>query len=179
MEKDNREIYRERKENEVKLIPTKLKSKFISFSIFLDQLPLFDDLTDDVILYYIKVYIENQKQKSINSNVEYSADRIKELSEKIYKALRDLEIESRIGKQKPISKKSNKEQKTFTTTTAGIYIANKIGRLLPLSKVSILDRIKKGELKSEKQGNRNVIYEDDLDKFIEIYGDTIRKTGNL
>jgi len=70
--------------------------------------------------------------------------------------------------------RQKKQQKTYTTTTAGIYVSEILNRNKPLSKVSINDRIKNGQLRSEKVGNRNIIYQNDLDDFIKKYGDTIR-----
>ena len=157
------------------LIPKKLRRQFQLFQSFIHRIKEFDELDDEVILYFLKVYIRNEEDKETfrRNNIAGSGRRLSDLANKIKSALEDLRYEEDQIKQNP-SITNRQNQKTYTTSTAGIYIANKIGRLFPLSKVSINDRIKKGELKSEKIGNKNIIYQDDLDTFIELHGDSIR-----
>ena len=132
-------------------------------------------LTDENIELFIKDYMfsinnsDEGRSKVVKNQIEYIEDFVKKLKT----GLISIKIENK-ETEKQRKERQKKQQKTYTTTTAGIYVSEILNRNKPLSKVSINDRIKNGQLRSEKVGNRNIIYQNDLDDFIKKYGDTIR-----
>ena len=65
-------------------------------------------------------------------------------------------------------------EKQFTTTSAGVYLAEQLNRKNPFSRAQMNNFIKNGKIATEKVGIKNIIYQVDLDQFIMKYKDTLR-----
>lgn len=71
--------------------------------------------------------------------------------------------------------RESKTQKTYSPKQAGVYIAEKLGRPTPISKMMVNNYINDDKIYSTKKGNRNHINQSELDKFITRYGNDLRR----
>jgi hypothetical protein len=100
------------------------------------------------------------------TSLEYLVEKVKIAKEKYL-----IELEET---QEDYIKRLKENDKQYTTTSAGIYIASKLNRKSAYTRAQVNNFINDGKLSSDKPGTKNIIYESDIDKFIEIYKDTMK-----
>lgn len=152
-----------------------LHHQFLAFESILRDVSRLEKCDTDVIMYFIENLIANKNSKFENRNdieniyllLEKLTNRIKLANEKLEIKLDDLQAEE-------INSLRNNE-KQFSTTTAGIYLSEKLNRKKTYSRAQINNFINDNKISSKKNGNKNIIYQSDLDRFIERYKDTLRK----
>lgn len=157
------------------LFEKNLHHQYIAFENILNDVRMLEKCDTDIIMFFIENIIEkkNSKFQELNDieNIYLLLDkftrRIKLANEKLEIKFTDLENEE--------INSLRKNEKQFTTTSAGIYISEKLNRKEPYSRQQVNNYINDNNLPSKKNGNKNIIYQGDLDRFIERYKDTLRK----
>ena len=153
-----------------------LHHEYSSFESIYRNVPrLVDCNTDTIYLFLdsligdadIKESLQNlEKINTLISSLEKLLNRVKLANEKLRIQFKE--------DQKDELKRLRQNEKQFTTTTAGIYIAEKLNRKSPFSRAQMNNFINGGKLRTEMVGVKNIIYQGDLDQFIEKFKDTLR-----
>lgn len=154
----------------------RLHHKYSSFELIFERTPDMDDCDTNTLTLFLDSLINGKDIDSILDEVKKVDDftislekflsRIKLAKEKFRNELSEA--------KKDEIKRLRQNDKQYTTTKAGIYIAEQLNRKLPFSRAQINNYINEGKLFSQKTGVKNIIYQSDLDKFIDKYRDTLR-----
>lgn len=163
-----------------KVLNNNLQHQHEYFTKIIQNTYLLDDsLNSKTILSFYEDSLRRIESKDFGlyENIRFYEDvavSLEKLASRIKIGIKTFELE--LSKMEVAQVKEGiKNQKRFTTTTAGIYIADKIARKNPISRVTINKYITEGKLVArEIKGNRKEILQVDLDLFIKNHGDLIK-----
>lgn len=153
-----------------------LHHQYFAFSRICKDAPFVVNCKTDVICSFLDSRLGFMDAKKVSErlgeidNLVYSLEK---LTSRIQIAKEKLRIQF-IKDQKNLVNMQRLNEKQFTTTSAGIYLAEQLNRKNPFSRAQMNNFIRKGKIATEKVGIKNIIYQGDLDQFITKYKDTLR-----
>jgi len=153
-----------------------LHHQYFAFSRIYKDAPFMVNCKTDVICSFLNSKLGHLDDIKVSERLEeidnlvYSLEKLAGRIQLAKEKLKNQFNES----QKDSLRRLRQKERQFTTTTAGIYLAEMLNRTIPYSRAQINNFINSGKLITEKVGVKNIIYQGDLDQFIMKYKDTLR-----